>query len=68
MTVYVEHNNGRYAWIVRVGRGRGSVIKSRHRLKRKAKQRARTIARKRNDSVRVQTKQTGQWKTLASYG
>lgn len=67
MTVYVEKNDGRFKWVVRVGRGRGSIIKSRHRLKRKALSKGRKIARKRNDVLREQ-KQAGYWETVRSYG
>lgn len=68
MTVYVEKNtDGRYKWVVRVGRGRGSVIKSRHRLKRKAKEMGRKIARQRGDVLKEQM-DYGAWQTVTTYG
>jgi hypothetical protein len=67
MTVYIEKNDGnRYKWIVRVGRGRGSVIKSRHYKKRQAKKTAREIARDRGDVLKEQM-HYGQWQTVTSY-
>lgn len=68
MTVYVEKNDGgRYKWIVRVGRGRGSVIKSRHYKKRQAKRKGRKIADQRGDVLKEQM-QAGYWQTVGSYG
>lgn len=68
MTVYIEkQDSGRYKWIVRVGRGRGSVIKSRHNKKRRAKSRARQIARDRGGVLKEQMNWGG-WQTVTSYG
>jgi len=67
MTVYVEKNDhARYKWVVRVGRGRGSIIKSRHELKRRALRKARKIAKNRNDVLKEQ-KYAGYWETVRSY-
>lgn len=66
MTVYVEQNDGRYNWIVRVGRGRGSVIKSRHKYKRRALSNGRKIAKQRNDTLKEQM-DAGYWQTVTSY-
>lgn len=67
MTVFIEKNDdGRYKWIVRVGRGRGSVIKSRHRKKARAKSKARKIAKKRGDKLKEQMNY-GTWRTVRSY-
>lgn len=66
MTVYIEKTDGRYNWLVRVGRGRGSVIKSRHYKKQQAKSKGRKIARKRNDVLKEQM-QAGYWQTVRSY-
>lgn len=58
-------------WIVKVGRGRGGTIVSRHRQKSKAIARGRREGRKRDDSegavLKVQNKR-GRWKTEARYG
>lgn len=68
MTVYIEkQDSGRYKWVVRVGRGRGSVIKSRHNKKRRAKQKGRQIARERSDVLKEQM-HAGYWQTVTSYG
>jgi len=67
MTVYVEKNDGRYNWIVRVGRGRGSVIKSRHFKKQPALSKGREIAKQRRDTLKQQM-QAGYWQTVTSYG
>jgi len=67
MTVYVEKNDGRYKWLVRVGRGRGSVIKSRHYKKLPAKKMGKQIAKKRNDVLKEQMNWGG-WQTVRSYG
>jgi len=68
MTVFIEKtDSGRYKWLVRVGRGRGSVIKSRHNKKRRAKKKARQIARKRGDVLKEQMN-AGYWQTVTSYG
>lgn len=67
MTVYIEQTDGRYNWIVRVGRGRGSIIKSRHYKKRQAKRKGRKIAKERNDTLKEQMTWGG-WQTVASYG
>lgn len=68
MTVYIEKaDGGRYKWIVRVGRGRGSVIKSRHNKKRRAKQKGRKIARDRGEILKEQM-HAGYWQTVTSYG
>lgn len=68
MTVYVKkiEGNGRSNWRVQVGTGRGSVIKSRHRLKRRALQKGRQLARQRNDVLKEQMNWGG-WQTVASY-
>lgn len=67
MTVYVERlQNGRYRWRVQVGSGRGARVKSRHRKKRTAKQKARQVARQRGDVLKEQM-QAGYWRTVASY-
>jgi len=66
MTVYIEKNDGRYKWIVRVGRGRGSSIKSRHRYKRNAETKGRKIAKKRGDVLKEQMN-AGFWRTITSY-
>lgn len=68
MTVFIEKTDGgRYKWIVRVGRGRGSVIKSRHHKKRRAKKAARKVARDRSDVLKEQM-HAGYWQTVTSYG
>lgn len=69
MTVYIEKlaDSHRYNWVVRVGRGRGGAIKSRHRKKQRAKSRGREIARKRGDLLKEQM-QAGYWRTVTSYG
>jgi hypothetical protein len=68
MTVYVEKlgDNSRYNWRVKVGKGRGSRIKSRHRLKRRALQRGKAIASDRGDILKEQL-QWGGWRTVRSY-
>lgn len=65
MTVYVEHQNGR--WLVRVGRGRGSIIKARHSTKRQALRDGRELARDRGDELQ-QEMQAGYWQTVRTYG
>ena len=69
MTVYVEKldSSNRYNWVVRVGQGRGSVIKSRHRMKQRATSKGRQIARQRGDVLKEQM-QAGYWRTVTSYG
>jgi len=67
MTVYIKRtNSGRYNWRVQVGSGRGARIKSRHRLKRRAKQKGKQLARDRGDTLKEQM-QAGYWQTVASY-
>ncbi len=67
MTVYIEkYDEGRYNWRVKVGEGRGSVVKSRHELKRRAKSKGKQLARKRNTTLKEQM-QAGYWRTVASY-
>jgi len=67
VTVRIKRiDSGRYNWRVQVGRGRGARIKSRHRLKRRAKQKARKLAQQRGDTLKEQM-QAGYWQTVASY-
>lgn len=59
-------------WIVKIGRGQGGSVHSRHRLKSAAIKEARQQGRKRKDQdggaiLRVQN-QKGHWKTEAEYG
>lgn len=68
MTVYIKRvaEGSRYNWRVQVGNGRGAVVKSRHYLKRQAKQAGRELARERNDVLKEQM-QAGFWRTVRSY-
>jgi hypothetical protein len=67
MTVYVKKlSNGRYNWRVQVGKGRGARVKSRHEKKRRAKSKARSLARDRGDVLKEQM-QWGGWQTVTSY-
>lgn len=67
MTVYIEKiESGQYNWRVQVGNGRGARVKSRHRKKRRAKSKGRSLARKRGDVLKEQM-QAGYWQTVASY-
>lgn len=63
--VFVEKagDSKRYNWIVRVGRGRGSRILSRHRLKRRALTIGREEAAKRGVGLREQM-ESGIWRTV----
>jgi len=67
MTVYiVKNDSGRYQWRVQVGKGRGARIKSRHKLKRRAKQKGRDLAKERGDVLKEQM-YAGYWQTVGSY-
>jgi hypothetical protein len=68
MTVYIKRvaEGSRYNWRVQVGTGRGSVIKSRHQFKRRAKEAGRRLAKERNDVLKEQM-QAGYWQTVRSY-
>jgi len=66
MTVYIEKSGGKYNWIVRVGRGRGSSIQSRHYKKRQALASGRRIAKRRGDVLKQQM-HAGYWQTVRSY-
>lgn len=67
MTVYIEkHDSGRVNWRVKVGEGRGAVVKSQHRLKRAAKQAGMQLARKRGETLKEQM-QAGYWRTVRQY-
>lgn len=68
MTVYVEKlgDNARYNWRVKVGKGRGGRIKSRHRLKRRALARGKQLARDRGDVLKEQM-DWGGWRTVGTY-
>ena len=67
MTVYVKKTeSGRYNWRVQVGNGRGARVKSRHKYKRRAVEKARQVAQQRGDVLREQM-QAGYWRTVASY-
>ncbi len=67
MTVYIEKTDGgRYNWRVQVGSGRGARVKSRHKYKRRAKSKARQLAKRRGDVLKEQMN-AGYWQTVASY-
>jgi hypothetical protein len=67
MTVYIKKLDGsKYNWRVQVGKGRGARVKSRHRLKRRAKEKGRQVARSRGDVLKEQM-QYGAWQTVRSY-
>jgi len=68
MTVYVIKldDTSRYNWRVQVGKGRGGIIKSRHRLKRRALKKGRSIAKQRGEVLKEQM-QWGGWRTVGSY-
>lgn len=67
MTVYVKQvSNGQYKWRVQVGNGRGARVKSRHKLKRRAKSKARKLAQQRGDVLKEQM-DAGYWRTVRSY-
>lgn len=67
MTVYVEkYDSGRYNWRVKVGEGRGAVVKSRHEKKRPAMAKGRQLARKRGETLKEQM-QAGFWRTVRAY-
>jgi hypothetical protein len=67
MTVYIEkYDQGRYNWRVKVGKGRGAVVKSRHELKRRAKAKGKQLARQRGETLKEQM-QAGYWQTVGSY-
>jgi len=67
MTVLVEqHDHPRYAWVVKIGKGRGGCIISRHELKPRATQRAKQLARRRGDTLKEQM-QAGYFRTVAEY-
>lgn len=67
MTVYIEkHDSGRYNWRVKVGEGRGAVVKSRHLYKRRAKAKGKQLARQRGETLKEQM-QAGFWRTVQSY-
>jgi len=68
MTIFVKHEpNGRYSWVVTVGRGRGSRKLSRHYKKSEALKSGRIEAKSRGTTLKQQMAQTGQWRTVRSY-
>lgn len=67
MTVYIEkHDAGRYKWRVKVGEGRGAVVKSRHRYKQRAKAKGKQLAKQRGETLKEQM-QAGFWRTVTAY-
>jgi len=67
MTVFIKKvADGRYNWRVQVGKGRGGRVKSRHRLKRRAKAKGKEIAKRRSETLKEQM-QAGYWQTVRSY-